>query len=338
MGPILSSPTTCDVSRSKSRIGRAAFLTRAAAGFTGGSSGFPPREAARAATEATEPKRSTRAAMAWTRLIAMAMSTPFMSARDAAGAPFPARPSAVATVFGMRAIGIEGDGHQHRPGGRRAEAAADQAVAEPGAAAGLAALDRADRPAKLPRGLLVREALEVAEDHGRSIAVGELAQLLVDHERRDCRRGIPPSEQRSTRPAGARGRVAASIPTGRRRRCGGPPDGARGRASRGPRASGPCGPGRGRRPGRRPRPRARRGASRGRPARPSARAARRAPAKADSAAPSSPRPANRSRSGPSARPAAEPPSKTALSPRKTAPADPCPTCITPRPGFPQGYE
>ena len=98
-------------SRSTSRIGRAAgFFAGMVAGFAGGSSGFPPREAARAATEATEPKRNTRAAMAWNRLIAMAMSTPFMSARDAAGTPFPARPSAAATVVGMRAVGIGGIG------------------------------------------------------------------------------------------------------------------------------------------------------------------------------------------------------------------------------------
>ena len=54
-------------------------------------------------------------------------------------------------------------------------------IAQPGPPAEMAALDSADRPIELSRGLLVGEPFEVAEHHGRTISIGELAQLLVDH-------------------------------------------------------------------------------------------------------------------------------------------------------------
>ena len=61
----------------------------------------------------------------------------------------------------------------------RGDAAADQPIAEPCATARQPALDRPDRPAQMPRRLLVGAALEVAEDHRRPVPLGEPVDLLV---------------------------------------------------------------------------------------------------------------------------------------------------------------
>ena len=75
-----------------------------------------------------------------------------------------------------------GDLERPRHGERaqlRGDAAAEQAVAEASAAPRQPALDRADRPAQVPRGLLVGAALEVAEDDRRAVTFGEPVDLLV---------------------------------------------------------------------------------------------------------------------------------------------------------------
>ena len=45
----------------------------------------------------------------------------------------------------------------------------------------LPALDRSDRPAQMPRRLLVGATLEVAEHHRCTVALGEPVDLLVEH-------------------------------------------------------------------------------------------------------------------------------------------------------------
>ena len=98
----------------------------------------------------------------------MAASTPFIkrTAGDVPGHPVAEEIVATSTVVGARAGG-SGEAGNAQGTGRRAESAADQSLAEPVPAAGLAALDRPDRPAEPAGGLLVGEPFEVAEDHGR---------------------------------------------------------------------------------------------------------------------------------------------------------------------------
>ena len=64
--------------------------------------------------------------------------------------------------------------------GRGRQAAADQAVAEPLAAARTPALDGPDRPAHAPGGFLAGAALEVAEHDRDAVALGEPVDLLVE--------------------------------------------------------------------------------------------------------------------------------------------------------------
>ena len=92
-----------------------------------------------------------------------------------------------------------------REGGRGGDAASDQPAAEPLAGAGLAALDRADRPAEVAGRLLVGQALEVAEDQGRPIRAGEAIDLLVDQE------DHPVVPRRLDRAGGRRLRVPALV-------------------------------------------------------------------------------------------------------------------------------
>ena len=51
---------------------------------------------------------------------------------------------------------------------------------EPFASPGLTALDRPDRTAQLTGRLFVRQPLQVAEDHGRSVVFGQQADLFED--------------------------------------------------------------------------------------------------------------------------------------------------------------
>ncbi len=62
----------------------------------------------------------------------------------------------------------------------RSEPAAAKPVAESFAPSRLAALDRAERPAEMPGGLLVAASLEIAEDHGCPITLGQLLDLFVE--------------------------------------------------------------------------------------------------------------------------------------------------------------
>ncbi len=59
------------------------------------------------------------------------------------------------------------------------DAAPAESVAEFFAASRLPALDRADRPAQMPRRLLVAASFEIAEHNGRTITLGEHFDLGV---------------------------------------------------------------------------------------------------------------------------------------------------------------
>ncbi len=62
----------------------------------------------------------------------------------------------------------------------RGQAAAGEAVAEARAGADEAPLDGAEGPAETPGGLVVGETLEVAEDEGETVLVGQAAEFLVE--------------------------------------------------------------------------------------------------------------------------------------------------------------
>jgi len=63
----------------------------------------------------------------------------------------------------------------------RGQASAHEPMAEALAAARVAALDRADRPSQMARGLLVGNTLEIAKDHGRPKTIGQPVDLFVEH-------------------------------------------------------------------------------------------------------------------------------------------------------------
>ena len=160
---------------------------------------------------------------------------------------------------------------------RRCDAAAESRARSRSPAAREPALDRPDRPAQVPRGLLVGQALEVAEHHRRAATFGQPVDLLVQQGQqlvvavggRDLVGGLGRAPFQATR---RRGRRSAPAPRSDRR-----PDAARGRANPRPRAPRPAAPGPGTWPGTRPRRHAGRPGRRGRPAGPSGRAARPGP-------------------------------------------------------------
>ena len=112
-----------------------------------------------------------------------------------------------AGIKSARPLGLHGDGEAGR-----GEAAAAEPVAEPFAAPRQPALDRPDRPAQMPRRLLVGAALEVAEDDRRAEPLRQPVDLLVEQRpvrpssfvvsaggrRRQLRRPalVPPSRSR----------------------------------------------------------------------------------------------------------------------------------------------
>ena len=127
---------------------------------------------------------------------------------------------------------------QHDPG---RQAAADQPDAEPLPPVRQPALDRADRPAQLPRRLLVREALEEAEHDRDAEALGSRPisswsdRLQLARSRRD----------RSTSRGRSRPPSARVPPTGRGHACrptrrGGPRRGATAPTSRRPERAAPA--------------------------------------------------------------------------------------------------
>jgi len=74
--------------------------------------------------------------------------------------------------------GLERGGHQPDIWG---QASAHEPMAQPLAAARVAALDRPDRPSQVARGLLVGSPLEVAKDHGRPETIGQPVDLFVEN-------------------------------------------------------------------------------------------------------------------------------------------------------------
>jgi hypothetical protein len=89
-------------------------------------------------------------------------------------------------------IGASGPRQRGEPSGIGSQAAADEPVAEPLPAPRLPALDRADRPSQTPRRLLVAEPLEIAQDQGRPVPLGEPLDLLVEHPAQlIARLGVP---------------------------------------------------------------------------------------------------------------------------------------------------
>ena len=162
------------------------------------------------------------------------------------------------------------------PADSRRDAAADQAVAELLPAAVEPALDRPQRPAELPRGLVERALLQVAEHDRGAVALGQPPQLGVDRGR-EVEVGARPvgmPHRAGARTIGVRGSGAGPRPSGATTRPDGPRRAARGRPTRAYGSSRPGGAGPGTSPGTRRRPRAGRPARPGRRAAPSARAAR----------------------------------------------------------------
>ena len=151
--------------------------------------------AAAGATSARTPvvarAAATRAAAAsWIFERIMERSTPFVSA----AAPAEDAPAAIACPAASRRRGPERQAHQldgHGVRGlggerrgqqapRRARPRAGPAATGAVAAPRQPALDRADRAAELRRGLLVRLALEVAEDHRGPVPRRQPLELVVD--------------------------------------------------------------------------------------------------------------------------------------------------------------
>ena len=65
--------------------------------------------------------------------------------------------------------------------GARGDTAAREPVAQPFSRPRQSALDRSDRPAQVPRCLLVRMPLEIAENHRHAEALGQPVDLLMQH-------------------------------------------------------------------------------------------------------------------------------------------------------------
>ena len=104
---------------------------------------------------------------------------------------------------GLRGLGGERRGQEAR-GGR--DPAADQSRPELIAAPREPALDRADRAAELRRGLLVRLALEVAEDHRARYRAGSRSSSSSIVERSSC------ASSRSARDRSDRSTTSPSAP------------------------------------------------------------------------------------------------------------------------------
>ena len=96
-------------------------------------------------------------------------------------------------------------GQRRRTPGRRRESAPCQRRPQPLAGAVQAALDGPDRAAEPASGLLLRQALQVAEHHRRSIMAGQAGDLLVD-----CRSQIVPDWKISRRASLGRDRTPQS--------------------------------------------------------------------------------------------------------------------------------
>ena len=186
-------------------------------------------------------------------------------------------------------------------------AAPDEPIAQPLSGLGQPMIEGRHGPVQSPGGLLVGQALQVAEDDRQAMGFGQPVDLLVQdraRRRNRARTGLRPGSPSPIPPT----RVASAFASPR---CsaGRPRDRPRGAASRpGRRRRGsrpPCGPGRGTWPGRRLRHHAGRAGRRGRSPRPSGHAAPPGPR----------RPARRARrrsgarSSPSLSPTAVPPPK-----------------------------